>query len=140
MATRRELLAAFAGGAAVGGAGVGLASSALESGYGSVSWINEREEPVWVRTVVRSDGGPFSSPGVAYESEYRIHPTGHYRGGDTNVVETGTYAVTVTVESADRSERAGPFTDTWAPAGCFHQDLIVTVTEDLSVEFRQDEC
>ncbi|ELZ29247.1 hypothetical protein C475_03484 [Halosimplex carlsbadense 2-9-1] len=140
MTTRRKVLAAFVSGAAVGGTAVGLASSALESGYGSVSWINEREEPVWVRTVVRSDGGPLSSAGIAYESEYRIRPTTHTRGGDTNVVETGTYDVTVTVESADRSERAGPFTDTWAPAGCFHQDLIVTVTDDLSVEFLQDEC
>ncbi len=123
-----------------GGGGVYAGTAALSSGYGSVQWSNERDEEVWVETVVRSTGGLLFPESVAYHEEYRIFPTEHSRAGDTNVVETGTYEVEVTVETKDRSESAGPFTTTWAPAGCHHQTLIVTVTEDLSVEFDQKEC
>ncbi|WP_225332977.1 hypothetical protein [Halomicrobium urmianum] len=55
-------------------------------------------------------------------------------------MQTGTYEVEVTVETMDQSKSTEPFTTTWAPAGCYHQTLIVTVTDDLSVEFDQKEC
>ena len=64
--------------------------------------------------------------------------TDHPRGGDTNVVETGRYRVDIVVETADG--RIGPASTTWAPAGCYHQRLIVRVTADRSVEFLQREC
>jgi hypothetical protein len=139
MPTRRSLLAAF-GGAFVGSAGTYAGLEATDTGYGSIQWANERDEAVRVRTVVRSTGGPLADPTVVYESEYRIFPTDHTRAGDTNVVETGTYDVEITVEAPDRDDPIGPVSKTWTPAGCYHQRLIVRVTGDLSVEFLQREC
>jgi hypothetical protein len=140
METRRKVLAAFTSGLVVGGGGVYTGSRATATGYGSIQWANERDEWVWVHTTLRSDGGAFSSPFVAYDSEYRIFPTDHARSGDTNVVETGRYDIEVTVESNERSERTGPFSTTWRPEDCLHQRLIVRVKPDLSVEFSQREC
>jgi hypothetical protein len=137
MPTRRDLLVAF-GGAFAGSIGTYAGLDATDSGYGSIQWANERDETVRVRTVVRTDGGLLDEPGVVYESEYRIFPTEHTRGGDTNVVETGSYGVDVVVEAGDA--RVGPVSTTWTPAGCYHQRLIVRVAPDLSVEFLQREC
>lgn len=139
MVTRRELLFSVGGGFA-GGAGVYTGMSVREAGYGSLQWANERDEEVWVETTVVSPGGLLSSREVAYESRYRVFPTQYSRGGDTNVVETGTYDVEVAVDSTDGSESAGPFRTTWVPADCYHQRLIVRVLADMSVEFLQREC
>jgi hypothetical protein len=139
MPTRRTLLAAFGGGL-VGSVGTYAGFEATDTGYGSIQWANERDAEVRVRTTVRSTGGLLADPKVVYESEYRIFPTGHTRGGDTNVVETGTYDVDVVVEAPARDEPIGPVSTTWTSAGCFHQRLIVRITSDLSVEFLQREC
>ena len=139
MVTRRELLFSVGGGL-IGGAGVYTGTSLLSTGYGSIEWANERDQEVWVETAIISSDGFFSSQEVAYESRYRVFPTRHSRGGDTNVVETGTYDVEVKTESDDKSESAGPFTTTWTAADCYHQRLIIRVLEDMSVEFLQKEC
>jgi hypothetical protein len=139
MATRRELLSAVGGGLA-GGAGVYAGTTLLSTGYGSIQWANERDQEVRVDTTVVASGGLFSSREVVYESRYRVFPTQHTRGGDTNVIETGTYDVKVSVESADGQESAGPFRTTWTASDCYHQRLIIRVQEDMSVEFRQREC
>ena len=138
--TRRTLLSSFAGGLVVGGTGVYAGLSATDTGYGSIEWANERDEAVWVTTTIRSEAGLLADSEVASRSEYRIFPTEHTRAGDTNVVETGDYAVDVEVESRGGGESAGPFTTTWSRAGCYHQRLIVRVTRDLTVEFLQKEC
>lgn len=139
MPTRRDLLSSAVG-AIAAGAGVYAATSALSSGGASIEWANEREEELTVRTTVVAPGGPLSAPNVVYERRYRLFPTGHYRAGDTNVVPTDTYDVSVAIESDDGSTRAGPATTTWTPAECDHQRLIVRVLPDLSIEFRQREC
>jgi hypothetical protein len=124
----------------VGGIGVYTGLSALDTGYGTIEWANTRDEEIWIHTTVTSSGGLLSSPEVAYESEYRIFPTDHYRTADTNAVKTDTYQVEIEVESEDGSMDAGPFTTTWAPVNCYHQRLIIRVLRDLSVEFEQKEC
>ena len=139
MVTRRELLFSALGGT-IGGAGVYTGISVLSTGYGSIQWANEREKEVWVETTVVSTDNLFSSSEVEYESRYRVFPTRHTRGGDTNIVKTGTYEVAVEIESKDGSKSAGPFTTTWTPAGCYHQRLIIRVLKDMSVEFMQKEC
>lgn len=112
----------------------------LSNGYGSIQWANERDEEVWVKTTVLTAGGLFSSQEVAYESRYRVFPTHHARSGDSNIVETDTYNVEVRIESTDGSWSAGPFTTTWTPSDCYHQRLIVRISEDKTVEFLQREC
>lgn len=139
MATRRELLFAVGGGLA-GSAGVYAGTSLLSTGYGSIQWANERDQEVWVDTTVVASDGLFSSQEVVYESRYRVFPTQHSRAGDTNVVETGTYDVKVSVESADGQEGSGPFRTTWTASNCYHQRLIIRVQEDMSVEFLQRDC
>jgi hypothetical protein len=139
MPTRRTALAAV-GGALAGSLGTYAGLEATDTGYGSIQWANELDREVRVRTVVRSTGGVLADPAVVYESEYRVFPTEHTRGGDTNVVETGRYEVSVEVTSRNGGALAGPASMTWAPAGCYHQRLIVRVTADRSVEFRQREC
>ena len=139
MPTRRTALAAV-GGVLAGSLGTYAGLSATDAGYGSIQWANELDREVRVRTVVRSTGGVLADPTVVYESEYRIFPTGHVRGGDTNVIETGRYEVTVEVTSRDGDALVGPASTTWTPAGCYHQRLIVRVTRDAAVEFRQREC
>jgi hypothetical protein len=133
MPTRRTTLAAV-GGALAGSLGTYAGLEATDSGYGSIQWANELDREVRVR----STGGPLADPAGVYESEYRVFPTEHTRGGDTNVVETGRYRVDVVVETADG--RIGAASTTWAPAGCYHQRLIVRVRDDRSVEFLQREC
>lgn len=139
MPTRRDLLFSVGGGV-VGGVGVYTGMSGLSTGYADIEWANERDEEVWVETTVSSTGGFFSSAEVEYESGYRIFPTQHSRGGDSNVAETGTYDVEVEIESKDGSQNAGPFKTRWTPADCYHQRLIIRVLEDMSVEFLQKEC
>jgi hypothetical protein len=137
MPTRRTALAA-AGGVLAGSLGTYAGLSTTDTGYGSIEWANELDREIRVRTVVRSTGGVLAEPAVVYESEYRVFPTEHARGGDTNVVETGRYRVDVVVETP--SGRIGPASTAWTPAGCYHQRLIVRVTTDRSVEFRQRTC
>lgn len=139
MPTRRELLSSVAGGL-VGGVGVYSGMSVLSTGYADIEWANERNEEVWVETTIISTDDFFSSADVEYESQYRIFPSQHSRGGDSNVVETGTYDVEVEIESKDGSQNAGPFMTRWSPADCYNQRLIIRVLEDLSVEFQQKEC
>jgi hypothetical protein len=139
MPTRRTALAAV-GGVLAGSLGTYAGLEATDTGYGSIEWANELDREVRVRTVVRSTGGLLSEPAVVYESESRVFPTEHVRGGDTNVVETGRYEVTVEVRSRDGGVLAGPASTTWTPADCYHQRLIVRVTHDAAVEFRQREC
>ena len=131
---------AAVGGALAGGLSTYVGLEATDTGYGSIQWANELDREVRVRTVVRSTGGFLADPTVVYESEYRVFPTEHVRGGDTNVVETGRYEVSIEVTSRDGGALAGPASTTWAPAGCYHQQLIVRVTADGSVEFLQREC
>lgn len=139
MPTRREILFSVGGGL-VGGAGVYTGMSVLSTGDADIEWANERDEEVWVETTVTSTDGLFSSAEVEYESRYRTFPTQHYRSGDSNVVETGTYDVEVEVESKDGSRSSGPFKTRWTPAGCYHQRLIIRVLRDMTVEFLQKEC
>ncbi|WP_247001096.1 hypothetical protein [Halosolutus gelatinilyticus] len=139
MPTRRELLFSVAGGT-IGGVGVYTGMSVLSTGYGSIEWANEREEEVWAETTVLSTGGLFSSPEVKYENRHRIFPTRHYRSGNSNIVKTRTYDVEVEIESKDGARSTGPFTMTWSPADCYHQNLIIRVLKDMSVEFIQKEC
>jgi len=139
MPTRRTALTA-AGGVLAGSLGTYIGLSVADTGYGSIQWANELDREVRVRTVVRSTGGVRADPTVVYESEYRVFPTEHVRGGDTNVVETGRYEVSVDVTSRDGRTLASPASTTWEPAGCYHQRLIVRVTRDAAVEFRQREC
>ncbi len=139
MPTRRELLFT-GGGAVIGATSVYAGVSALDSGYGSVSWGNDRDEEVWVKTTISSAGGLFTDSDVVYERRYRIFPTRHSRSGDTNIVETGIYDVEVEVATTDRSERSGPFSTRWTPDGCYHQKLIIRVTDDMRVRFTQKTC
>jgi len=139
MPTRRELLFT-GGGTVVGATSVYAGTSALDTGYGSVSWSNDRDEEVWVKTSISSVDGLLADPEVVYERRYRIFPTRHSRGGDTNIVETGTYDVNVSVATKDRTERAGPFSTRWTPDGCYHQKLIIRVTDDMRVGFAQKTC
>jgi hypothetical protein len=139
MPTRRKLLFSVGGGV-VGDVGVYTGMSVLSTGYVDIEWANERDEEVWVETTVTSPDSFFSSAEVEYESRYRIFPTQHSRGGDSNIVETGAYDVEVEVESKNGSQSAGPFNTRWTPAGCYHQRLIIRVLRDMSVEFIQKEC
>jgi hypothetical protein len=139
MPTRRELLFSVGGGV-VGGVCFYTGTSVLSTGYADIEWANERDEEVRVETTVTSPDGVFSSAEVEYESRYRIFPTRHSRGGDSNIVRTGTYDVEVEVESKDGSQSVGPFNTRWTPAGCYHQRLIIRVLRDMSVEFLQKEC
>ena len=139
MPTRRDLLFSVGGGV-VGGVGVYTGLSVLSTGYADIEWANERDEEVWVETTVTSPAGLLSPAEVEYESRYRIFPTQQSRGGDSNVVETGTYDVEVEVESKDGSQSEGPVERRWTPDGCYHQRLIIRVLDDLSVEFHQKEC
>ena len=139
MPTRRELLFSLSG-AVIGGTGVYTGISALDSGYGSVSWANDSDEEVWVKTTIISDSGFLADSDVIYEREYRIFPNQHSRSSDTNIVETGTYDVEVEVSSKDRSESSGPFSTTWNPAGCYHQELTMRIDNDLRVRFMQKTC
>jgi hypothetical protein len=117
-----------------------MGMSARSSGYGTLEWANERKEEVRVEITLSSTGGVFSSPAVEYRNSFRLFPTSHYRTASTNVVKTDTYDVVVEVEPENDSASSGPFTTTWTPAGCYHQTLIIRVTRDLTVEFRQREC
>jgi hypothetical protein len=139
MPTRRELVLSVGGGV-VGGGGVYAGMAARSTGYADVEWANERDEEVWVETTLTSTDGLFSAGDVEYESRYRIPPTHRSRSGDSNVVETGTYDVDVEIESSDGSRSAGPFTTRWTPADCYHQRMIIRVSNDMSVEFMQKAC
>ncbi|WP_372479763.1 hypothetical protein ACAH01_15310 [Halomicrobium sp. HM KBTZ05] len=139
MTTRREILFS-AGGGVVGGVGAYIGLSVLSTGYADIEWANNRDEEVWIETTVTSNDSFFSSSEVEYQTKYRVFPTQHARGGDLNVVETGTYDVEVEIESKDGSQSAGPFQTRWTPADCYHQRLIIEVLDDMSVEFLQKEC
>jgi len=139
MPTRRDVLSFVAGGT-VGGAGIYVGAPARSSGYGTLEWANERKEEVGVGITLSSTGGVFSSPAVEYQDSFRLFPTGPYRSASTNVVKTDTYDVEVEVDSENDSASSAPFTTTWTPAGCYHQRLIIRITQDLTVEFDQREC
>jgi hypothetical protein len=134
MPSRRRVLATVATAGTLSGCSLSRRRLA------DLSYANQTDRELRVRTVVRTTGGLFSEPRAVYDDSFRLFPTDHYRAVETNAVETGTYDVGVTILSGAGDANGGVHETRWTPAGCSVQELIVEVTPDFGVEFAQKEC
>lgn len=137
--SRRKLLSSFVGGAVTGSV-LTYSITSMPSGYGSIEWASELNNPVLIHTKITDEGGLLTSGEVVYEKTSRLRPTVGYRAVDSQSVRTGRYKVSTEIERLGDSERSESSTFTWLPDDCLHQRLIITIEENFTVKYDQKEC
>jgi hypothetical protein len=126
--TRRRVLAGAAATLlpAAGCAGAGQ--------YGNVQVANRTGRELWLRLVVRSQGGLLADPETVYEDAFRQPPTRGSRTTLADVAPPGRYRVRVVVGTDDPPE--GPAHETgWRHDGDPGGSLIVGIEAPDEVEF-----
>lgn len=132
MPSRRHVLAASVAGLST------LAGCASGGGgqYGNIQLANQTDDELRVEIRCRGDKGFLSEPTTVYEETFRLLPTDHSRTALTDVAPPGGYDVQFSFEGPSIDGERGPFEERWEPDGDPGEALLITVTPDLSVEFR----